>query len=458
MLRRILPAMIAIGLASPAVLAEKYYLLVGVDARHYPGPQRFLSIPGGVPGPVYDGDRLAGTADIGPIVDYVGTGTPRYEPNHLGSLSMLYRRGTIPFAGGVPILGIEFLGGPLLDLDGDLADGQRSLIPSLDHEPVEIPDTDSYIELVPDFELGTLALVHFDATGCNEGGPNIQPEIATILVTLAGTSPAGEPGDPINPAVDTRTGTLTPFAGTSGTLAGVFRVTGLGFELWEDSIDPFSSTWDSLGTMQFLGTLDGWLVTRDPATGRFPTLAGEGLGSTRWPDVAAAAVGQSYNVAVVPPGGTATIAAGAGADVYTAPGNGGLPLTDFGGDLGAYLDAVVVPRLPAAAGRFVYLEAAGFGINTSMDPVYTDTIGYDVVLIAATASCGVQQRGDSNCDGQVTFDDIDLFVRALVGEEAWLAGGPQPGCTYLCVNDIDGDGAVTFDDIDPFVVILAGQG
>jgi len=452
-------------LSTSAALADRYYLLVGADARHYPGQERFLTGPTGTPGPIYDGDRLAGTSDVGPLVPYVGSpGTqPLYDPNYLGSLSMLYRRGTIPFAGGVPILGIEFLGGPLLDLDGELANGVRRLTPvdpndpnAPPDDPVEIPDTNSFIELVPDFADLTISLADFDATGTNEGAPNFGPDICTILVTIAGTTAYGEKTGPINPGIDTRLGALTPFAGNSGTLAGVYRITGLGFEVWEDSIDPFTSSPSVLGTMQFLGTWQGWLVRRDPLSGQYPALAGEGLGSTAWPLVDTAHIGQTYNTANGLAGGSATILNGAGGDLYTAPGNGGLPLTDYGGDLGAYLDAQVVPRLAPGDDNFVYLESAGFGINNSFDPVFSDTVGWDVAIIAAT-SCGGFVAGDVNCDGQVDFADINPFVAALsAGESAWQQFTMSEDCTFVCVNDISRDGVVDFGDINPFVALLTG--
>ena len=56
--------------------------------------------------------------------------------------------------------------------------------------------------------------------------------------------------------------------------------------------------------------------------------------------------------------------------------------------------------------------------------------------------------GDVNCDGRVTFTDIDLFVEALSGESAW---------THTCpwINaDCNGDLHVTFADIDPFVGLI----
>ncbi len=55
--------------------------------------------------------------------------------------------------------------------------------------------------------------------------------------------------------------------------------------------------------------------------------------------------------------------------------------------------------------------------------------------------------GDMNCDGVVSFDDIDLFVDALSfsGGEGW-----PHNCPWLA-GDCNDDGDVTFDDIDPFV-------
>ena len=385
--RTFLAVTITVALVN-AALGEKFVLLTGVDAQRQPGTARtMVPIPGpGVPGTFFDGDRLAGTSDVGPMIDYQGIGgPPMFEPNEFGALSMKFRRGSIPIgpAGVLPFMGIEFLGGPLLDLDGDLTNGSRSLIPVIGQSPVVIPGSASFIELDFDFGAGAVFLRNADIGGNNEGGQSIGPEIATILVTIAGTGPTGQQSGPINPGIDTRRGSVVSFHGSSGTLTDVYRIQDLGFEFWEDTISQNSSTWAWLGTFQFLGALDGWLVERDPLTGRFPTLAGEGLGSTRWPEVNASQVGNSFNIAD-PLGGSATIADGAPGDMFTVPGNGGEALSDFGGDLGAYLDGVVVPNLPSAAGRFVYLSAAGFGINNSLDPVYGDTLSYDLVIIAAS--------------------------------------------------------------------------
>jgi hypothetical protein len=66
-----------------------------------------------------------------------------------------------------------------------------------------------------------------------------------------------------------------------------------------------------------------------------------------------------------------------------------------------------------------------------------------------TATLTVTQHGDMNCDGEVTFADIDLFVEALQGQSSWS----HPECPWLNA-DLNGDGEVTYADIDPFVALL----
>lgn len=426
--------LIAVILAGPA-WAEKYTLITGVDARLWPGSARSVTpLPGpGFPGTFYDGDRLAGTSDVGPTVSYVGLGTPLFQPNEFGSTSFLYHRGSVPLGppGQLPLMGVDFLGGVRLDLDGDSNDAGRSLIPVTGQSPVAVTGLGSFVELRFDTAAGDVELLNIDATGNNEGGPNIQAETATVLVTLAGTSSTGETGAAINPGVDTRLGTLTPFTG-GGSLTGVYQIADLGFEFWYDSIDPTSSTAGALGTVQWLGVMSGWMIERDSTTGQFPTLSGEGLGTTIWPLVDDQYVSDVYNSAI---SGTATISAGSPADLYTAANNGGLALTDFGGDIGAYLDNVIVPLLPASAQRFVYLDAAGCGVSNSSDPVFFDTIAYDVVLIAVDESC----PGDINMDGQVDLADLALLLAAY--------GSSTGDAAYNSDADFNGNGAIGLDDL-----------
>jgi hypothetical protein len=331
-------------------------------------------------------------------------------------------------------MGVDFLGGPRLDLDGDRNDADRSLVPVAGRTPVTIPGLESFVELRFDTVAGEVELINIDATGTNEGAPGIQAETATVLVTRAGTTSAGQRGEPINPEVDTRLGTLTPFTG-DGSLTTVYRIDDLGYEFWYDSIDPFSGSADVLGTFQYLGTMSGWMVERDSTSGAFPSLAGEGLGGTTWPLVNTSTVGNSYVTANGLSGGMATIALGAPGDEYDAAGNGGLALTDFGGDLGAYLDAVIIPALPPGAHRFVYLEAAGFGLNNSFDPVFVDTVAYDAVIIGADLSC----PGDLDADGVIGLADLALLLSSY--------GASSVDPEYNSDADLDGSGTIDLSDL-----------
>lgn len=433
--------------------AAEFELLTGVDALLTPGTDRLVfPDPGpGFPGTFDDGDRLAGTADVGDVAEFDGIGIPFFDPNEFGSLSFTFRRGSVPIPPdlSVPILGTDFLGGPLLDLDGDLENGVRSLVPVEDAEPVIIPDTTSFVDLAFDFNEMAIELLHLDATGTNVGAPNIQAEIATTLNVLAGTENDATPGDPINPEVDTRMGDLVEFTGLTGSLEGVFRIENLGFESWQDSIDPNSSSADVLGTFQFLGTFDGWLILRNPVGGQFPTLTGQGLGSTRWPEVNVDFVGQQFNTANGLQGGTARIVIGVPGDDFSVPGNGGLPMTDLDGDLGAYLDQVVIPLLDDSAHSIVYLESAGFGINNSFDPVFFDSVGWDVVLVGASP-CGLLPDhgfGDFDHNGVVDLFDYEAFLACVSGP-----GEPvDEGCEQV---DLDGDGDGDLIDFGLFQIVF----
>ena len=72
-------------------------------------------------------------------------------------------------------------------------------------------------------------------------------------------------------------------------------------------------------------------------------------------------------------------------------------------------------------------------------------------VVAAPTGCA----GDGNCDNAINWRDIDYFVAAMGGEQAWqdmfLPGSPS--CPYAN-NDVDGDGAVSWRDIDPFVALM----
>jgi hypothetical protein len=226
--------------------------------------------------------------------------------------------------------------------------------------------------------------------------------------------------------------------------------------LWYDSIDPNSSSPDLLGTFQQFERIRGWLVKRNPGTGLFPTLAGQGLGSTLWPRANTTetcpplnpclAFNRAFDLGFGP---TAMITDGNATDRYSEPApnsNLGLPLTAFGGDLGAYFDQVVVPLLAPNVTSFVYLESSGFGINNTGDPVYGNTNGYDMVIVAASTQPAVLV-GDVNGDGFVNAADAVALAAALVNPAALT---PE----QFDRADVNGDDKLNGIDVQVFLNIL----
>ena len=71
-------------------------------------------------------------------------------------------------------------------------------------------------------------------------------------------------------------------------------------------------------------------------------------------------------------------------------------------------------------------------------------------------------KGDTNCDGTISYADINPFVRAISSESLWkttFPGSiPPTGCTYLGVCDINSSGGVDYGDINPFVIRLQSPG
>jgi hypothetical protein len=57
--------------------------------------------------------------------------------------------------------------------------------------------------------------------------------------------------------------------------------------------------------------------------------------------------------------------------------------------------------------------------------------------------------GDSNCDGNINYGDINAFVRAL---------NDPSTCCHFDNCDVNGDGAINYGDINPFVVALSHPG
>lgn len=353
--------------------ADRFELLTGVDAGMTPGGPRNVTSQLGTTVPFFDGDRLAGNGVSTPT-SFQGTTAPFYSTNQFGSLSFMFRRGSFnlqvpPAPLQIPIQAIEYLGGPRLDLDGDLNNGQRSFARPIGVTPAAIGGINSYIDLGIDHGGNMVSLNGFDATGTNAGSQGLSGDFGVTTNVIAGTQADGSATGAINPSFDTRNGTLTDLG------PGITRIDNLGYELWQDSIaESATPATEKLGSFQYLGSMRGWLIERD-GMGNFPTLSGL-LGGTLWPAIDTADVGAMINRSS---NGTDTITDGVANDQFSLSPEG-LPT----GDLGAYLDSVVIPLLDPNAQSFVYLESSGFGTSNSGDPVFNATNGYDVVLIGQT--------------------------------------------------------------------------
>ena len=76
--------------------------------------------------------------------------------------------------------------------------------------------------------------------------------------------------------------------------------------------------------------------------------------------------------------------------------------------------------------------------------------------LAAFGARSVPLRpGDTNCDGVISYGDINPFVVALSGQSAYEAKYPE--CPWLNA-DVNGDGVVSYGDINPFVQLLSTGG
>ncbi len=93
------------------------------------------------------------------------------------------------------------------------------------------------------------------------------------------------------------------------------------------------------------------------------------------------------------------------------------------------------------------------------DPETVDTgVGEPPIVDLGAYEYQPLTRGDLNCDGMVTFDDIAYFVQALAGESTWQSFyvdrmGELPDCDWLAA-DCNADGAVDFDDIASLIALL----
>jgi hypothetical protein len=115
---------------------------------------------------------------------------------------------------------------------------------------------------------------------------------------------------------------------------------------------------------------------------------------------------------------------------------------------GSFLPAVDYPAGSVPAG-VVAMDAGGDGHTD----ICVAARASNVVTVLLSRACVVAMPGDSNCDGRVSFADIDPFVTALEGPSAFQTQYPE--CRWMNA-DCNGDGRVNFGDIDPFVALLGG--
>jgi hypothetical protein len=101
---------------------------------------------------------------------------------------------------------------------------------------------------------------------------------------------------------------------------------------------------------------------------------------------------------------------------------------------------ITLSYLDIPATHMIVGISAGTGVPLDFLPTNLSALSY---------SCGSACAGDMNCDGLITFADVDWFVEALAGESAWT----HAPCPWQN-SDCSGDGNVTFADIDALVTLI----
>ncbi len=173
-------------------------------------------------------------------------------------------------------------------------------------------------------------------------------------------------------------------------------------------------------------------------------------------------------VTIIDRPGFPTFGAGFSADNFGNPISGEKFIVSMDAVQGPYSDpAVAGPGIANVTGKWlpengnlndwVGQDKAGTWTLTVQDFAGADVgtiVEWCVIKKGATIpTCPLcaGERGDTNCDGNVDFFDIDPFLQALFDLPGYLAtycGGD------ICAADIDCSGQVDFFDIDPFLDCL----
>jgi hypothetical protein len=100
--------------------------------------------------------------------------------------------------------------------------------------------------------------------------------------------------------------------------------------------------------------------------------------------------------------------------------------------------------LRADAAQNIYVAGEFYNVNTG---------AVDMAVIRYAALVPAILVGDLDCDGSVSFSDINPFVLAVSNAASYADAFPD--CDVQSA-DVDGDGSISFGDINPFIALLSG--
>jgi endonuclease I len=127
------------------------------------------------------------------------------------------------------------------------------------------------------------------------------------------------------------------------------------------------------------------------------------------------------------------------------------PFTSLAAGTGATFTATLDPNAAAGTHQSTYT----LSVADEALPGWTAGTPLVLTLTAQLTSGATICRGDTNCDGQISYADINPFVQALGNLSAWQAA--YPTCPWQNC-DINADGVISYADINPFVQNLGSPG
>ncbi len=117
-------------------------------------------------------------------------------------------------------------------------------------------------------------------------------------------------------------------------------------------------------------------------------------------------------------------------------------------------DGIATIGTPINNGDGTFSVPITAGTRTGTDRFrVTANDGNRPVVLAPNPALRYFAVGDLNCDGAMSFADINPFALALTGQAEYHAAFPD--CNRD-LADCNLDGTVSFADINPFVTLLSG--